>query len=150
MEISAGQPAQLLSPTLTTRYTQSQPSSAVTQEKQSTASPIHKLARKYDVRNLSAPDMRELGQELYDNGTIGLEELGVLTLLPIEAVNTENGMVFRPVQSDEHKFDFISNLEGALESNKNRGARGTEVMENALGVLKMMEAAGKGPLDTVV
>ena len=149
MRLSASQQTQPLARTLATRHAQGQASSRAALERQSTVSPIHKFAPKYDVRNISAPGMRELGQELYDNGTIGLKELGALTLLPMEAVSSEKGMELRPVQSSEHKFDMISNLEGALEFDKNRGAEGREVLENALGVLKMMDAARKGPVNVM-
>lgn len=44
---------------------------------------LHQLASRYDLHNMTPPEMKELSQELYNNGAIGLTELGILTLVPI-------------------------------------------------------------------
>ena len=104
---------------------------------------LNDISSRYDVRNMSAPEMRKMAQELYDNHIIGLKEMGVLVLLPLEAVQTECGLSFRPLDSDTQKFDYISNIEGAISFAKTRGEKGTEYLEKALSILKSIEAARK-------
>jgi hypothetical protein len=88
---------------------------------------IANLAGKYDVRNMGAPEMRDMAQKLYDAGTIDLTGLGILTMVPIEAVQSDNGIEYRPVQSNGEKFDYLSNIKDALNFVTSRGQEDEEL-----------------------
>lgn len=108
---------------------------------------LNDIASRYDIRKMSAPEMRRMAQELYDHNVIGLKELGVLTFMPMEAVQTEHGITYRPLSSNTLRFDYISNLEAALEFKKSLGSKGDEILEKTLAVLKKIEAAGDNHLN---
>ncbi len=109
---------------------------------------MHKLASQYDVRNISPPEMRKLGKELYDNGSIGLTELGILTLVPIDVVKSGNRVIdAHPVESTEQKYDYIKDIEGALALAKSRGEKGYEFLESTLSVLNMLDIAKNGSVN---
>jgi len=106
---------------------------------------IANLTEQYDVRNMSAPEMRDMAQKLYDAGTIDLTGLGIMTMLPIEAVQSGNDIEYRPVQSNGEKFDYLSNIKDALNFVTSRGQEDKE-LEKVFDLLnRIAEADGLHP-----
>lgn len=157
MQISNTQGIQSVFPQSTVSSTQEQISSLEQSKKtgssttnKTTTSPIHEVAQKYDVRNMSAPEMREMAKELYDNGIISGMEMGLLVLFPMEVFRNAAGDIInmRPSQSDT-KLDFLENIKGALQFRKDRGLE-TKYYEKILSVLEGLDSARKDPVDLLV
>jgi hypothetical protein len=76
-------------PTAAAPWAQTQHSAQADQTVQpaETAGPGNRLAGRYDVRNISSRGMNRLGQELYQAGRIGREELAMLSFQPELSAN---------------------------------------------------------------
>lgn len=151
MQITGTQYYSPISPYSRTQGTKETSPASISSENTSAAnrsnssSTINKLATQYEsVRSISPPAMRELADKLWKAGELSLHESGILIATPIEVIRSENGTIVeaRPVQSTEYKFDYMAEIEGALEWAKtHHEEHKIQTFENILSVLNKLDAA---------
>lgn len=106
-------------------------------------SAYHEAAAKYDVTNMSAPELREMSQMLYDSGEIGLHELGMIQIsshFPMEKHVDSNGNVnlISPYKDDyTKKWDYLQQAKDSVEFMRSRGDK--KSLENAEKILTIFE-----------
>lgn len=126
------------------------PSSEVSEtNKIDTESIWHKIAAKYDVRNITTEETGNLSQELYDAGEISLFDHAILSFDPDHFVQSGTGFLTK-ADSTGHR-DLISEYEARIEMDKKMNDTKNIVNnERILGYLHRLEAAKKQPIHITV
>jgi len=82
------------------------------------------ITQKYDIRNASHIELREIAKKLYEQGEISLLEHGMLTFelkLPAEVVKNNPYNYFLTKTDRSGKRDWIAEFEARVQQNKKIG-----------------------------
>ncbi len=127
---------------------------AFTPPKGTASSPWYQIANNFDVRHMTADDMEEMSQTLFENGAISFSDHALLSFQPENQPGFGDSYLgilgTRPLLTEswpDGTRDWINEYETRLDFDRQNGGGHEKTLNHILGHLERLDIIKSGPTE---